>query len=249
MIDFTMRVAGQVVAVSAMYESSRAYCSAYLCEDTPAYAICITPEDIAFEREKSAREAALEGLPVREYDDAYLETIAIQRKLAEALFAHDTLLFHGSVVAVDGAAYLFTAKSGTGKSTHTRLWREVFGERAVMINDDKPFLHVGDEGVTVFGSPWNGKHRLGSNISAPLRAICILQRGAENRIRRIAPKEAVSMLVQQSNRPQNRRLMLQYLRLLDRMAGQVVFYTLECNMEPEAARIDYAAMAGKEENA
>ena len=249
MTEFTIRIAGRVAAVAAMFASTRSFCEEYLCDAVPDFAVAISPADISFEREKSAREAALEGLPVREYGDAYLETIAIQRKLAEALFAHDTLLFHGSVVAVDGAAYLFTAKSGMGKSTHTRLWREVFGERAVMINDDKPFLHVGDEGVTAFGSPWNGKHRLGSNASAPLRAICILQRGTENRIRRITPKEAVSMLVQQSNRPQNRRLMLQYMRLLDRLAAQVVFYTLECNMEPEAARIAYAAMAGKEENA
>lgn len=249
MTEFIMWVAGQVVAVSAMYESSRAYCGAYLCEDTPAYVIRITPEDIAFEREKSRKEDQLEGVPPRNFPDAYHEVIAIQRKLAEALFAHDTLLFHGSVVAVDGAAYLFTAKSGTGKSTHTRLWREVFGERAVMINDDKPFLHVGEAGVTVFGSPWNGKHRLGSNISAPLRAICILQRGTENRIRRITPKEAVSMLVQQSNRPQNRRLMLQYMRLLDRLAARVVFYNLECNMEPEAARVAYEAMSRKEAEA
>lgn len=249
MIEFTMRVAGQVVVVSAMYESSRVYCRDYLCEDTPASTICITPEDIAFEREKSRKEDQLEGVPPRSFPDAYHEVTAIQRKLAEALFAHDTLLFHGSVVAVDGAAYLFTAKSGTGKSTHTRLWREVFGERAVMINDDKPFLHVGEEGVTVFGSPWNGKHRLGTNISAPLRAICILQRGTENRIRRITPKEAVSMLVQQSNRPQNRRLMLQYMRLLDRLAARVVFYNLECNMEPEAARVAYEAMSRKEAEA
>lgn len=249
MTEFTMRVAGQVVAVSAMYESSRAYCNAYLCDDASACTIRITPEDIAFEREKSRKEDLLEGVPPRNLPDAYHEVTAIQRKLAEALFAHDTLLFHGSVVAVDGAAYLFTAKSGTGKSTHTRLWREVFGERAVMINDDKPFLHVGEEGVTVFGSPWNGKHRLGSNISAPLRAICILQRGTENRIRRITPKEAVSMLVQQSNRPQNRRLMLQYMRLLDRLAARVVFYNLECNMEPEAARVAYEAMSRKEAEA
>ena len=243
MIDFTMRVAGQVVAVSAMYESSRAYCSAYLCEDTPAYAICITPEDIAFEREKSAREAALEGLPVREYDDAYLETIAIQRKLAEALFAHDTLLFHGSVVAVDGAAYLFTAKSGTGKSTHTRLWREVFGKRAVMINDDKPFLHVGEVGVTVFGSPWNGKHRLGSNIRVPLKAVCILERGAENVIRQIPANEALPMLLQQSSRPGDGSKMGKYLTMIDRLTRKAAFYRLQCNMEPQAAQVAYGAMS------
>lgn len=244
MTEFTIRIAGRVAAVSALYASTRSFCEEYLCDAAPDFAVSVSPEDICFEREKSAREDALEGIPVRRVSDAYLETIAVQRKIAEALFAHDTLLFHGSVVAVDGAAYLFTAKSGTGKSTHTRLWRELLGDRAVMINDDKPFLHVGGGGVTAYGSPWNGKHGLGCNASAPLRAICILQRGAENRISRIAPQEAVNMLIQQSNRPLNKRLMLPYMQLLDRLAKQVVFYNLECNMELQAAEVAYRAMAG-----
>lgn len=244
MTNFTMRVAGRVAAVSALFASTRDYCADYLCEAAPDYEIRITADDIAFEREKSEREDRLEGKPPRVFSDAYLEIIAVQRKLAECLFQADTLLFHGSVVAVDGSAYLFTAKSGTGKSTHTRLWREVFGARAVMINDDKPFLHVAADGVTAYGSPWNGKHRIGSNTAAPLRAICILQRGTENRIRRIPAKEAVSMLFQQSNRPMNRQRFPQYMTLLDKLAAQVVFYQLECNMEPQAAVVAYEAMAG-----
>ena len=244
MTEFSIRIAGRVAAVSAMFESTRTYCEEYLCEDAPDFAVSISPEDIRFEREKSEQEERLEGIPVRQFTDAYLETIAVQRKIAEMLFDHDTLLFHGSVVAVDGAAYLFTAKSGTGKSTHTRLWREVLGDRAVMINDDKPFLHVTEKGVTAYGSPWNGKHRLGCNASAPLRAICILQRGAENRICRINAIDAVNMLIQQSNRPMNRLRLLRYMELLDRLTEQVVFYQLECNMEPQAAVVAYEAMAG-----
>jgi len=244
MINFTMRVAGQVAAVSAMYDSTREFCADYLTDDAPAFAICITPEDIEFEREKSDREYQLEGKAQRAFPDAYLETIAVQRKLAECLFQADTLLFHGSVVAVDGEAYLFTAKSGTGKSTHTRLWREVLGDRAVMINDEKPFLPLDESGVTACGSPWNGKHHLGCNASAPLKAICILTRGVENRIRRISPKDAVLMLLQQSNRPLDKRLMPRYMALLDALAARVAFYQLACNMDRQAAVIAYDAMKG-----
>lgn len=244
MTEFSIRIAGRVAAVSAMFESTRTYCAEYLCEAAPDFSISVSPEDICFEREKSEREDRLEGIPVRSFSDAYLETLAVQRKIAERLLDYDTLLFHGSVVAVDGVAYLFTAKSGTGKSTHTRLWRDVFGERAVMINDDKPFLHVAEKGVTAYGSPWNGKHRLGSNASAPLQAICILQRGAENRICRIDAKDVVNMLIQQSNRPMNRLRLLHYMELLDRLAAQVVFYNLECNMDKQAAVVAYETMAG-----
>lgn len=73
-----------------------------------------------------------------EYSLSYLETLAVYRKIVTRLVFSDILLIHGSAIAVDGKAYLFTAPSGTGKSTHTRMCREYFKDRAVMVNDDKP---------------------------------------------------------------------------------------------------------------
>ena len=244
MTEFSIKAAGRVAAVRAIYPSTRDYCRDYLCDAAPDFSIEITSADIAFEREKSEREDRAEGIPVRKFTDAYLETVAVQRKISECLFAYDTLLFHGSVVAVDGAAYLFTAKSGTGKSTHTRLWREVFGDRAVMVNDDKPFLRLTENAPLACGSPWNGKHGLGTNLCVPLKAVCILERGDENRIQKITAKQALPMLVQQSNRPMDRKWMPKYLELLDRLAGGVEFYRLACNMDPRAALVSYRAMSG-----
>ena len=244
MTEFTMKIAGRVVAVRAMFPGTRDYCRDYLCDAEPDFTIGISPAEIAFEREKSEQGDRLEGISVRSFSDAYLETIAVQRKIAEHLFAYDTLLFHGSVVAVDGEGYLFTAKSGTGKSTHTRLWREVLGERAVMVNDDKPFLRLTEQGVLACGSPWNGKHGLGNNLCVPLKAVCILERGEENRIRPVSAKQALTMLVQQSNRPMDRKWLPKYLELLDRLACSVEFYSLACNMDPRAALVSYQAMSG-----
>ena len=109
-------------------------------------------------------------------NDEYLETLAVYRKIAEKMIDYDTILFHGSVIAVDGIGYLFTAKSGTGKSTHTRLWRELFGERAVMVNDDKPLIKVSENGIIVYGTPWDGKHRLSTNTFVPLKGICFMSK-------------------------------------------------------------------------
>lgn len=243
MIEFTIKVAGRVARVNAIFDSTREYCADYLCDAEPEIALRITAEDIRFEREKSRLERRTEGLPPLEFSDAHLEITAVQRQLAEWLLANDTLLFHGSVVAMDGAAYLFTAISGTGKSTHTRLWREVFGDQVTMINDDKPFLLIKEDGITAFGSPWNGKHRLGSNASAPLRAICILERGEVNRICPISGKDAVKILLQQSNRPRTPQLLPTYLNLLDRLAAGVRFYRLQCNMDPQAALVAYEGMS------
>lgn len=202
-----------------------------------------SPKDIIFEREKSIREAELEGIIVREFSDTYLETIAVQRKVTEGLFGFDTLLFHGSVVAVDGQAYLFTAKSGTGKSTHTRFWRETFGDRAVMVNDDKPFLRITEDGVLAYGSPWNGKHKLGNNICVPLKAICILERGEENQIQAISGQEASMMLFQQSNRPMDPRKMPIYMDLIDQLSKKTEFYRMQCNLDPNAAQVAFDAMS------
>lgn len=240
-----MQAAGRVVAVSALFESTRKHCAAYLCDGRPDFSVNITPQDLAFEREKAAKEDELEGLPERELKDQQLERTALQRKIAEGLFAYDTVLFHGSVIAVDGEAYLFTAKSGTGKSTHTRLWRELFGERAVMVNDDKPFLRVMDDGVMVCGSPWNGKHGLGNNICVPLKAICILERGEQNAIRSIPANEAVPMMLQQSNRPMQAKRLPKYMELIDKLSGKLAFYRLSCTIDPQAAVVAYEAMSGK----
>ena len=147
---------------------------------------------------------------------------------------------------MDGYGYLFTAKSGTGKSTHTRLWREYLGDRAVMVNDDKPLIRVGEQ-VTVFGTPYNGKHRLGENIAVPLRAVCILTRDTENHIERITKADAYAMLVQQVYRPQDAAQMAKTLQLVDRMAEQTALYRLGCNMDISAARVAYEGMRGGKE--
>lgn len=247
MIVFNIDIADVVVQVHAIYDSSREYCKEYLSEQNPNFSVMITCEDLLREREKAAKTDIAEGKPVRNVSDAQLELTAIQRKIARELFAYDTILFHGSVVAVDGVAYLFTAKSGTGKSTHTRLWRAMLGERAVMVNDDKPFLRVTDDGVVACGSPWNGKHRLGVDIQVPLKAICILERGQENKIVRIEPQEGLHMLLQQSNRPNDAKMMGTYLGMIDTIAKCVPLFRMRCNMDPEAAVMAYHAMAERNE--
>ena len=130
MAQFRIKIAGKTAAVSSLFESTRDYCRAYLTETEAEFDVTVTPEDLAFEQAQLYAEALEEGMRVRKFTDPFLERAAIQRKVAACLFAFDTLLFHGSTVAVDGQAYLFTAPCHTGKSTHTRLWRELFGDRA-----------------------------------------------------------------------------------------------------------------------
>ncbi|MBR1383517.1 MAG: hypothetical protein IJ555_06875 [Ruminococcus sp.] len=242
MITRKYKIADKVVEVNSIYDEVHEYCAEYLTDDQADYSVTTTQADIDYEREKSAREDEIEGIPVRQFSDSYLEELAVYRKIAKKMLDYDTILFHGSVVAVDGVGYLFTAKSGTGKSTHTRLWREYFGNRAVMVNDDKPLLKITDSGVTAYGTPYNGKHRLGTNTSVPLKAICILTRSAENHIEPITRERAYTILLQQVYRPADMLKMAKTLDLVDRLADSVKLYRLGCNMEISAAQVAYEAM-------
>ena len=240
----TYKIADRCFALKAVNDKVYDIYKDYAFDGEPEFEIETTYDDIAFEREKSKREREFEGLKPMDFDDDYLETLSAYRKLSVKLTEYDTFLFHGSVIAVDGQAYLFTAKSGTGKSTHTRLWRQLLGDRAVMVNDDKPLLRVGEKEVTVYGTPYNGKHNLGCNMSVPLKAVCILTRAAENSIVRISKQEAYAMLLQQVFRPRDPAVMQKTLRLIDRLAAQTALYRLGCNMEPEAAEVAFNGMKG-----
>ena len=244
MIDFTIKLAGVPIGVTAFFDSTRDFCRDYLTDETPSFAVALVRDDLVREAEHSARENLREGLQIQKFPPQYLETLALYRKIVEHLLAYDIFLFHGSVISVDGQGYLFTAKSGTGKSTHTRLWREYFGDRAVMVNDDKPLLKITDGGVTVCGTPWDGKHHLSTNIEVPLKAICILERGVENEIGPVSAQDALPMLLQQSHRPADPAKMGKYLTLMDKLSKTAGLYRLRCNMEPAAAKVAHEGMKG-----
>ena len=237
----TYGIADVTIEIRSLYPLIHEQCRGYQAVEPPVFCVSITQADIDFEREKSAREDEFEEIPVRQFSDAYLETLAVYRKIAEKMPDYDTFLFHGSAIAVEGEAFLFTAKSGTGKSSHARLWRELLGDRAVMVNDDKPLIRVHENGAaTVYGTPWDGKHRLSSNIAVPVRAICILKRARENRIREITKQEALPMLIQQAYRPADPAALTKTLMLLDRL--NVKLYLLGCNMDISAAELSYHTM-------
>ncbi len=247
MADFTIEIAAHTARIQSIFDSTRDYCRKYLSGKTPEMTIFVTREDLVFEQQALDEEAVEEGLRRRKFSDPFLERTAIQRKLAEYLLTKDVLLIHGSAVAVDGEGYLFTAaKCGTGKSTHTRLWRQVFGERAVMVNDDKPFLKFTEGGIFLCGSPWSGKHGLDTNITVPLKGICILERGTENRICRIQPQKAAPMVWKQSQPPLDPQNLPQYHCLVEALLEKAAFWHLECTKEPQAAQIAWEAMAGNE---
>ena len=244
MESFAMKIAGVVIGVQPLFESTREYCKAYLTDTAPDFTVQINREDLPAEQKKLEEEAIEQGLKIRKFKELFLERSMIQRRVADYLLDRDTVMLHGSTVAVDGRAYLFTAPCGTGKSTHTRLWRELFGERAVMVNDDKPFLRITNDGVIAYGSPWTGKHGLGSNVCVPLQGICALQRGRENVIRQADGKELMDILHHQVHTPEDPTLARKAMDHVDRIARMVPLWIMSCNKELHAAEVSHEAMYG-----
>ena len=243
MEPFTIQIAGLNARVVPMFMSTREYMKAYLSDSEPEILIAPSEADLSFEQRILDVEADEEGMKRRVFTGPFLERAAIQRRIAEALLERDTILLHGSTVGLNGQAYLFTAPCGTGKSTHTRLWRQVFGDRAVMVNDDKPFLCISDGGVLAYGSPWAGKHGLHSNICLPLKGICILRRGPENRIEPCVPEKYLDFLRKQMLIPEVPALAEKARALLGLLLEAVPLWEMECNREPEAAVVSSKAMS------
>ena len=155
------------------------------------------------------------------------------------------MMLHASAVVVDGRAYLFSADCGTGKSTHVGLWLKRFGERAYILNDDKPAMRIVNGTWYAFGTPWSGKYDLSTNTGVPIAGIAMLERSDANEIARFQGKDAIYAIYRQLNRKtETAAFRIKQLELLDKLLTQVPVWKLKCNMDPEAAMVSYEAMSG-----
>lgn len=233
-MEFQIKLAGLVIGISSLYGEVYRLCKDYVSDGAESFHIAVTPEDIARERKHSESSDRSAG----SFSDAYLETLAVYRKIASKLPSYGIWLMHGSAVAVNGEAVLFTAPSGVGKTTHSLLWlKHIPG--ATVINGDKPLLRLQDGVCEVFGTPWSGKEHMNRNTAAPLRAVCLLERGEKNQIEESPFGALRPLLIQQTYRPDDPPALIRTMDLLEGMGQCVRFYRLSCNMDPEAAKVAY----------
>lgn len=241
----TYMIAGITVRISSVYRNIHALCRDYRFILPPGENAVIDascgPRDTSEERKAGAEN----GMRTAGLSDGYVETLAVCRKISERMPFCGRALMHGSAVAADGDGYLFTASSGTGKSTHARLWLWLPGVRTGYVNDDKPFIGLDGGEPFVYGSPWRGKHGLGENVRVPLRAVCFLERGEKNVISPVDQKAAFPEFIRRIYRPFDPGALEATLGLAERIASRVRFYRLRCNTDPEAAQTAYETMTGK----
>ncbi len=233
MISFDMCLADTVFKITCVYESTMIFCKDYLCEERDGYEISISEDDIENERKLDRLHSS----------DRYLETLAVFRKIAETIIDDDVILFHSSVLELDGSAYVFSGPSGIGKTTHTGLWMEIFKDRNIrMINDDKPLIRVGKE-IVAYGTPWMGKSRQGENRSAVVKGICFLSQGNKNEIFEMKEEDKLVALLRQTYRNNEKEKLIRTLDLLNQIKNSIPIYELKCTISQEAVQIAYEKLS------
>lgn len=233
------KIADFYIEIHHRYPRVENECRDYICEAPPRidFSVAVTEEELLHERAESEKNGAGQGFGM-----GYLEFLAVYRKICGELLRRDAFMMHGAVIEYEGRGYLFTAKSGTGKTTHIRLWQKVFGEdKVTIINGDKPILRFIDGRVYAYGTPWNGKERYGTTGRTELHCVCFVHRAVQNGIARISADDAVPPLFSQIMITDSADLAAQ-LELVDRLVNTVSLYELHCNLQEDAAIVAYRGM-------
>lgn len=236
--DMVYKIADFYFDIKNISEQTQQFFVGYLCTDCDRVdaEICVTNTDLEYEAEQSQLELNTE------ISRNECESLAVHRKISAFLLSRDAFLMHGALIEYDGKGYLFTAQSGTGKTTHIRYWKKRFGkENVTVVNGDKPFIRFLNGKVYAYGTPWNGKEHYGTTGSTELHGICFLSRSETNEIQRISSELAVPLLFSQIMISDSSDLAKQ-MELVDALLAKVPTYLLKCNMSEEAAEVAYRGM-------
>ncbi len=164
------------------------------------------------------------------------------RKLSNIIPAFNAFVLHSVCIDVQGEGVAFAAQSGTGKTTHMRLWQQLLGNKMTIVNGDKPIIRFFDdepETPYAYGTPWNGKESYGCNMRTPLKHICFIERSEKNYVEKIDQKDAVDRILNQVYMPSDPLAAANTIALIDRLLTSCNLWIIHCNMEPEAARVAY----------
>ena len=229
-------IANLRVRIENQYEYTTKFCREYLSADQASpvdITATVTEEEFAKEKAQSS-----------EFSDGYIENICLYRSLCLQLPRFQRMLLHASVLEFDGNAYAFLGRSGTGKSTHTRLWMQTI-KNCRIVNGDKPILEKTDEGFIAHGTPWRGKENWGEKRSALVKGLCFIEQAKENSIVKLSPSEMSVRLFQQILLPTEMQEVVATLDMLDRFIAKTPAYLLQCDISKKAVETSFTALTGR----
>lgn len=228
-----IRIANLNIQINNRYSFLEKQCMNYLYDkDDIDFVVEVSDEEIEAERKNSDYD----------YPNGYLESICAYRAIANKIPAYNAFLLHAAIISYDNQGYGFLARSGTGKSTHIKLWKEYLKD-VIYINGDKPLIRIIDGIPYAFGTPWNGKENYGTNASVPLKAIGFINRSENNYVKEMQNQEILSKLIYQILIPPAEYEASKTFELLNEMLKYTKVYNVYCNMDIEAARIAFNTMS------
>ncbi len=238
MDTFNIELAGLTIEIRSRFEYCRWFCRDYLSDKKAEFSVFVEDERLEQMREHRP-----------DMRDEFLERDAIYSLIASKLPYYDRIALHGACISYKNTAYLFTAASGTGKSTHIRLWRRYVGEAVEIVNGDKPIFWLteknGKPSVRAFGTPWCGKEGWNRRVGADVGSICFLSRGEENKISTVLPEDAIPLMLKQMFHPYEPESTALMLELFDKMITNVPLYALECDISENAVKCSFEALTGE----
>lgn len=225
----SLKLAGQTIYIRHCQDYTHRLCRDYQIPPpaAPDLVLTVSASEIRAEQARCQKQH-----PQSRWDFDYAESVALYRKLCLALPARQTFVLHAAVVAHGGRGYAFAGKSGVGKSTHARQWRDTQG--AVILNGDKPLIRQEGQGYRAYGTPWCGKEGWHANASIPLAALCFLEQSPQNHIRPLGRREALEKLCPQLLFPEDPAEQQALLALAGGLLQHVPSYQLACNTRADA---------------
>lgn len=224
-----IKVAGITVGLDNKFPLIELVAKDYITDGNVDFTVSVTQEEI--EEQRASFENASDG---------YCESLYIYRHIAERLPEYDAFVFHGCVIVHGYSAYLFTAKSGVGKTTHAMNWLSEFEGKVHILNGDKPIIRFIDGIPYACGTPWQGKENFGVNEIVPLGAIVFLERGEVNEIHEISPMDATLKFMNQVYLPtRSAEYLTKTMKNADRLLKSVPLYKLSCTKDRESARVSF----------
>ena len=235
MCTYNYNLGGYVFRITSVHKYFSLYAKEYITNDKHQYEI----EDTLEELEEFSKAYAGE-------DVKNIETLLIQKKVVDILLTNNVVNFHGSSLYLDNAdnGYIFTAPSGTGKSTHVARLKEHYKDRLTIINDDKPFISKIGKSYYIYGSPWSGKSHISSNVKAKLKAILIIYQSKSNEISKMDNKEAIKHLIREIHIPKGVEATSLGLDFLINMIKDIDIYYLGLNLDKDAINNTIKVMEG-----
>ena len=167
------------------------------------------------------------------------ENFVAFRMFADRLYKYDAYLLHSAFIKMNDRGIAFAAQSGVGKTTHILLWKRLFGNDMLIINGDKPVVRFIDDSFYAFGTPWNGKEKMGCNAKAKFTDLCFIERSETNSITRITQSESLERIINQVYMPKDALALKTTLDLINKTLNLTSQWLIKCNTDITAAQIAY----------